>query len=542
MVNETQKAFQKIDDMLVIHLSEICVQKGIPLIYSNEYEQLASLQEYARQHYREHYSNICWYRECKQESFILGCIMKNKSIYNYIGVTEDTVIKAICCIYNFDSCEKDYAKIPTRYIVRRTETSKSKVESIFYSLSKQLPEIFKIKYTPNGTILLKVNKKQLMEDRYIKLKSEKFRPRDLFFLKYFRKEIGNIYCKKLSKRTLKKKLIEAFIGMSISYTSLTNEYITPDAQLQDQKLYGKREDIQYIELPVHIISKALNIPIHEIVTIMNTLCRSCSYISRHDKVYVDGQFKHYYNENYKDTVHSTKLVDYKQEPEQEGKRLVTQFSYIIHTNEFKKCKISKNISKNIDNYTEMVIRELINYKCEKEHNNASNFYRELSQFTNETVDDILGKNDIFYEDNGYERSYNIEIKDNVKDEYKEVYGMDYEDLYNLEDGKPKFQIKELKSLNKFYGIDVRDKEILTLTKISQIKSDKELCYKMKVLIERIGNETTPSNDFKQYLKMIDIIKEEILKHLSEYRYKENKLEKLKTFIKMYNIESLVGCY
>lgn len=535
MTDNAKEVFQKIDDMLVIHLTKVCPQLGIPLLFADQYEMLQHYIDYAKTNLDNFYSELCWHKDLKQKSFIIGFLLENKSFLDSYNITIDEAVMAICSLLNYKKCNGKLNRLPNRYITRRTETSKAKIQSLFIFLSVKLPQIFEIK-SSYGEILIKVNEKQLLEDKYIKLKCKKFNPKDMYYMAELMKDLGTIYFNKLSKRTLMKRIKEIIIGISIVYTNLIDKYITPEKQLKDQQTYGKRKDIMYIEVPIHIISKALNISSKEVLRILNQTCKSSTYISRHNKVYVDGQWNHYYNENYKDTQFSTKLVDYKEEPIQEGKRPVTAFSYIIHKEEFDKCSISKRIKKNLSEYENIIIRELTKYSIDKNYGKADNFYKDFYEFDEEELNDMLYKNNEIIE-SSKQQTYTI---CDGQLEYSEEYVFDPEDLYSEE---PNMSVKSLKHINKSYDkTEARTKKTLTLTGVSHIYKIKEMCYCLKDVIERLGSEETNIKDFNQYLKMVDILKEKILDKLNEFKNNSKKLSRLKLYISKFNLETILGYY
>lgn len=313
---------------------------------------------YADKHYYNFYKELSWYRDYKKQSQVLGILYKYSHLFNQLGVTLDKVIITLCSLINYSN-NKLMEQLPDRYLVIRNQTSRNTTNQIIYILS--LCGLLNMEIRCNN-VFYKLNKDILNMDPYIKVKSKSLFKSDAKVIIRCVDE-NYLFYYPYAKKTILKNLKQLIFGITLAYNRLGYEYLNTERRKTDINLYGERLDIEYMEVPVHIISRVTNIKPSIIMNYIRRLCKSSNYISQHKLAYVPtNNVDNYYNRDYKwcDMIKGINVdLPY-------GHCPLTPYSVIIFRDNFENNKIGKNSYKRLEEYKQLVIRELFFINIDKQ--------------------------------------------------------------------------------------------------------------------------------------------------------------------------------
>lgn len=486
------------DDYKLNKYDSILTERFVKAVPMDKWEQVESTlnnTQYARKNALNYYgTNKTWYLNNKQNSPILGSLLKLQKALENRGVDIDTAIKVICSLYNFSKC-KTYFKIPERYLVERSQTSLKTIYALIPILGMMDYKILEYRYS-GGYIEVEINYENINNDKYVSTKCDRFLKSDRKIYKKLMEDVKTIFFYPFTERTRNKHLKELIFGITYWYNELVREYITPQEKLEDEAMYGKREDIMYVEIPIHFICVLTGLKPDKILQYIHKLCNSSNLIAKHDRTYIDGSQKHYYHDLYK-LKNVTKLVDVKDNIEEEGKPKITPYSYIIFKDNFIKSKMFKYIDNHEQEFKCTIMRMLLHNQVEKANGKSFNEYMNVNSWYiyRDEVETIV-KNET-----------NFNFSDNNK--FKETV-----DIYDSKNSG--MSICDRSKLRK---VHIEDDEftkqfIVTETKINNTNVF-SLCYLMKKLIQTTCK--CSNKNIKHYIKMFKLVRNKIQCSLNEFK-------------------------
>ena len=438
---------------------------------------------FANQTVEEYYNNRTWHLEEKKNSQVMGIILKYGTLFKQYGISIDNVIKTLCSIYNFGHNQKSYFALPDKFVTFRTCMSRNKTHQVVNILSKT--DILDVKYSGN-TILVKLNNRLLEYDDYFQRKADKFSNQDEKILSYCKSKYGYVSYSPYVRKTVVNHWKKTILGITIAYNDLMDEFIKSKNNNPYAK-YNDREDIRYIEVPIDIICRALKVSEAKVMTYLCKLAKFSNYISKHDKVYIDTELlKHYYNEEYKECDLSKV---YKVELE-EGHPEVTKYSYILYRAEFDLSKVGKYINAHLDEYKEIVKRELLFIDIDKFNNSYKNFEVEDNK-----IDEDNNENN-FYNDNFKLHHKKVALSDDAKSALDEYFDeefrcgsiVDFDKIHqkptDIEEYK---KIKVVANVKKIRKLSFEDtcKQIKKIIEDFPTNRKKDLSYVIRVLKDTV---------------------------------------------------------
>lgn len=445
---------------------------------------------FANQTVEEYYSTKTWHLEEKKNSQVMGIILKYGTLFNQYGISIDNVIKTLCSIYNFGHNQKSYFALPDKFVTFRTCMSRNKTHQVVNILSKT--DILDIKYSGN-TILIKLNNRILEYDDYFQKKADKFSNQDEKILAYCKSKYGYISYYPYARKTVVSHWKKSILGITLAYNDLMDEYIESKNNNPYAVKYNNRADIRYIEIPINIICRVLKVSETKVMTYIYKLAKFSNYISKHDKVYIDtNTIQHYYNEEYRKC---DLAKTYKTELEV-GHPEVTKYSYILHKPEFNETKIGKYVNDNIEEYKEIVRRELLFIDIDKFNDTFKNFEDETDNSNeNDNIDN-------YYNDNFNLHHRDLSLSDDAKSALDEYFDEDFKcgsiiDFDKIHQ-KP-ISVEQYKKI----------KLVVNAKKISKL-SFENTCKQIKKIIENF-----PDNRKKDLSYLIRVLKDTV-KRLYEW--------------------------
>ena len=306
-----------------------------------------------------------WHYQDKKNSQVIGRLLRYSEILKSLHLSIDTVVVTLCSLFHYTRNKSNYFILPDRFITMRNQMSKDKTIQMIYTLEKC--ELIYTKRDGND-IWVKLNMDILSKDPYFKIKCKEFAIIDEMKLRKCIEEFNTVYYHPYTINTVRKSLRENILGISLAYSELIDVFRVDDLK-DDQQIYGKRQDISYIEVPVNLIAKILKTSPKKIASYVAKLYQYAQYISKHDKFYIDKiattnitekttslVIPHYYNLFYKDC----ELEEFKKDETklEDGHPIITEYSAIIHNEVFLDSRTGQNVIKRIQYYKDMVLRYL----------------------------------------------------------------------------------------------------------------------------------------------------------------------------------------
>lgn len=365
----------------------------------------------------------CWNRDLKSNSEVMYYLFLHKQELDDINVSiESAVISLTALLYIVKT--SSYVRLPNRFIAIRAKLSRKQVYYLFNILS--LTDLLNIKIN-NNKMYVKINKNILLKDKYMIHKCKQVYKSNFLALDKIREEQGSVYFSSYCNRVFYLNWKQVIFGFTYYYNYMYKEYLTSKQRYEDIQKYGERTDIQYMEIPIHILKNVLNTTEEKILMYVRTLCKISNYVSTHNKVYIDSNnIEHYYNHEYK----KCNLDKYNTAIYEEGRPIVTKYSIILHTSNFYNSNIYKHIINNEQEYREAIIEEIQKLNnCDYVKNETKTYKSNIINIVkiNQIAKKYVGKLDKLRE-NSQIHTYNL----------SNIFGR-----YKVSDNLDKYSFKEL---------------------------------------------------------------------------------------------------
>ena len=474
-----------------------------------------------------------WYKNKKYNSLILMKIIDNEKIFKRYNASVDVVIKFIVSLIN-TSINSQSNKMMDAVIGYRCNLGRENVYNVLSVLCRTFPDIIKMERV-YGEVYVKVEKHLLLADPYIKEKVNKFKSKDRWVVNLFRENKKSVYFTPFCQRVSRNKLRQIVMSTTIAYNDLGGNSLKTKSKIRDELEYGKRTDIQYIEIPIHIISMITGLRGDQILGYINRWAKRCDYISKHNKGYSDGC---YYDPDYK---HSELLEDPKNLTfnNMEDRPPITPTSYILYPEKLNRTKLGKFVKNHIEAYKHIVVRYLKYIK-----NDRNNRPEEYARFMHDFI--YLTDKEIEQISSDYTAEFKQKIKQFSERHPKQELTQEQQDaqaiLYNGD-----MKQGEIIGRNRLMNIrqgNAREKQRVTLKQIEyidketgeiKIKSRNKLPYWLKESMNYL--EDCPTNEFKPIIKVVNTIVTYIKETIQLYKLEGNKpgLNILKSNLSRYEL-------
>lgn len=349
------------------------------------------------------YNRKSWYYFYKKDSQIINLILENYDWIRGTGISVDDIIKTFCSILNYlYTKNKEFFRVPDRYLTIRNQLSRQLTEKIIILLAKS--NIIDLLYV-DSELWIKLNWNLIDNDEFIEWKRKSFLKSDAKAIIKCEEKYNNVYFYSYTKKTIYKHLRRAILGLSLAYSLLRDEVCGTSKLNNTQNVkINKRDDIMYIDLPLDIICNITHKDEYEIMAYICQLCKNTNYISRHNKSYVDSingtQLQldsHFVNNEYKKfdlkyVIHNEEENNKYYEDDwgvqwDKEHYPVKENSLILYIDNFNNSETGKFINKHIKEYMDIIKIELLF----KDMQRTSNSYYEYGLF-NTYIEDLKKEN------------------------------------------------------------------------------------------------------------------------------------------------------
>lgn len=310
----------------------------------------------------------------KQKSFVLYTLLKNRNcLKRYYKLDINTAVRYLTTLlhtYKSDTYQRPCdAVIGYRCNIGREKTSRA-----LALFARMFPNIIQIKRSC-GHYLIKINRHLLLQDPYIRIKYKESKEINRKAIKRLQHK-GSVYFYDFCPIVSRRKLRETIIGVTYWYNNLLSGYLETSSYKGLISMYGRRaeDNIRYIEVPIHILSRITGLSGQQILKYLNRCALRCDYLSKHNKGYIDGNL---YNENWKSAplLTPTRLHF----DGMKGRPPITPASYILHLDNFIPTKLHQHTVKYKEQYTHLIMREL-QYMYEDKQKNDEQYQKFMNSY------------------------------------------------------------------------------------------------------------------------------------------------------------------
>ena len=451
--------------------------------------------------------NWVWQKNLKLNSDVFAILIQNKEKFQnkFYNIRIEKVINILstlmsyCELYNIYT----YTRVPDRLLGKRSQLSRDTIRYILNELRKLNLVNIKIK---SGKVLFKLPD-FVLQDEYFKYQNKKYKNKVNYKAVESEIKFKTLFFDDRHISTLNAHQRETILGISTAYTELVKDTINGVIRTQDIKLYGERQDIKYIQVPIPILSIILNKSEAKLNRYMDHFCNGCDYITKHDRVYVESKnSSNYYNELYKQyNLESTKDITL-----DDTHPIITDNSYILFMENYKTTKTYKKVTKNMDYYRDLLQNYISLY-------NAGLLNDLYIQDKNDTIDNMIEESN--NQETNIMNDCDFEFNENSNKSQQEVKT----DIRIYKDNMSIIDIDYYKEDKLYYKSDIK----FNMKDMTIIKA----ISKIKVALKRISDiEITLCNrEYNRYVTIITKLTNWIQNGL-DYFKNNNKLSELNYWI------------
>ena len=307
-----------------------------------------------------------WYFEEAINSKVIQILVNYKQVFETYDIAFEDLNRAVFSLYWYYKTFKckSYTRVPNRFIVDVSQTSRRKVDLILSLLSAT--DLFDIKLE-QFYILYKPNIDIFSCDKYIQKRIEQTHKSYVYKLECLCSNKQSVYFDDYNKKIKHNHLKESILCYMFAYSELNSDKV-----FYKTRVFEDGHQILYLECPTELLAYIHNTKPDNIRMYMNKLCNGCTYIKRHNKVFTDERVDkynkikskivnpaHYLNRDYKKYTlsswqymnDSTGLSWEKTHPR------ITKDSYIIFLNNFRNCRIGKKVLSTYEKYKQSIITQ-----------------------------------------------------------------------------------------------------------------------------------------------------------------------------------------
>ena len=289
------------------------------------------------------------FKKLKEVSLVYNLLIKNKKLLDKYSIEINKAVLVLSSLVNFLK-DKNLQLLPDRFLKYRSELSRTNICNLII-IFKHLG-LIKTKKSNSYSIYVQLTD-TVLKDPFILVMATKNSISDSRKLTFCEQKFGSFYFDPLTHETELRRLRLNILGLAKAYTDLKAKDILKKSY-DDNKIYGKRIDISYLEVPVHLCASILHIKELDITKYLSKLCMCSNYISKHDKFYVEtNNIDNYYNVEYKKCDLDNDINKLTSDHP-----IITKYSYILYNKNFEKTKTGKYVYENLEYYKELIIKEL----------------------------------------------------------------------------------------------------------------------------------------------------------------------------------------